>query len=581
MSARSTGRRVGAAVRTPLVAAVRHVVVDPFRRGRLGLATLPPDLRLVALLGLGVIVVLLAMIVASRTLAARLPTTATDLGVSFPSGTAQVVAVALLVGLSLVFVGCLHLRPALRVAGWLLVSLFVALGASPTLYTSVSAVTIPLAVAAGLAILLVRAWNRPFRLAEFALTLALLTAGWTFAWLVYGLRVPGGPVYLLSGLVGYLLPLVTPVAALAGLALAEIVVALAVAAGTALAPAAPVARRSRWVPLGLALVAVVVLTARGFPPVPELIWSVLLAATAAVGWVLIGARVRSFGGGLLGAAYDPEYLWEGFRRPTWLLALAGTAPFWAQGLVSLVTVVGVPLLGPGSAPVLLDLRIWLGGSAAQALTYLLIATGALVLLVRAVRHGQVVLARLLWVVVAVVALLLVDLLRLPFRFGWSADGVATAVVLGTAGWVVWLTVSRRGSPGELAALATLLLLGTFYPFRAALADPITAVIGAGVASVLLLSSVWQILTEGAPTRADTPGLPRSSRVLLFLGYQLIWVLAVAVLVLTRDPGFEVLLVAVSDGDRLLGTILLLVAALALATAARAATRRRPLAPVAP
>lgn len=118
-----------------------------------------------------------------------------------------------------------------------------------------------------------------------------------------------------------------------------------------------------------------------------------------------------------------------------------------------------------------------------------------------------------------------------------------------------------------------MIIAICYPLRDTLADPVTAIIGTGLVSVLLLSSLWQLLTEGGPTRGDSGAFPRPSRVLFFLGYQLLWVTLAALVALTRDSRLGDLVPVIDLGDRVLGTTLLVTASLGLLTVGLAAGPR--------
>lgn len=248
-------------------------------------------------------------------------------------------------------------------------------------------------------------------------------------------------------------------------------------------------------------------------------------------------------------------------------------------MLTIASLVLVPFLKPADGLLFAESRAALSGWPGEVGRDLLISVFGVVGAIVQVRRGRTVSSQLLWVVGIVCSTMLVDSLRPPFASGWSVQGLVCvlAVVVLAAG--VWLLHKGRLTRTGAVALASALAVTLVFPVRDLLADPVTALVGTGLASVLLLSAIWQLLTEGAPTRRDTLSLPREARLAFYLGYQLLWVITATVVVLTRESLFGDVVIAVELGDRVFGTTLLLVAVLGLLTVALRQPPRTPSAPL--
>lgn len=265
---------------------LRQVVGEPFSEGREALASLPPSLRVLAYPVLGLIAGVLSVIAVSGPLRRELPLTTTFLGLSFPLGSAHVIAFALIIALSLLTCAVLHMPGAIRWAGWAVVSVVLFLGGSAVTFYEPQLLFVPVLTVLGLTGLLLLTRNRPFRIWEFAVAAALVGGDWTFLWLMYGFFVPSGPTAVVTSLSPFLFSFIAPVACLAGVALAEITVAVGSGAVDALTRQRP---ELTWRPvLGVVAVAVLGLLVWQHPRPGEIAWSGLLLAAVVGAWLLVG-----------------------------------------------------------------------------------------------------------------------------------------------------------------------------------------------------------------------------------------------------------------------------------------------------
>lgn len=536
---------------------LRQVLLDPVRQGRLGWSSMPSSLRAVTALALGGIGLLLVIIVLSRWLVA-LPATTTIYGASFPVGLVYPLAVMLIIGLALIFVAALQMHAVLRWCGWIVTSLLIFLGCAALLWRQPGVAILPGAAALVLALLAARPRFR-FRVWELVLTMIAIGGCWSMVWVVQQFQQPGVATSLVTGMVGFLQPFILPLAVIAGLALAEI--AVAVAYGTVQAAEQRLPRLPwPWIVAVLGLAAAV-LNAREDTGWGELGWSAAVVATGLLGWVALGvgadADARDF---------DPERLWNGFRPGIWVLAVAICLPYFVTGTLSVAGVVLPAFTGVRTADQLLAVS-GLIVTTGVPVHFGLVAVGGAVASLVMMRRGRLPSSRVCWIAAVVSGVLALDQLRTPYASGWTGAGLCLVLVVTTVTVVALLRWRARFTTTAAVACCASLAICLLYPLRGGLADPVTAVVGTGVASVLLLSSIWQLLTEGAVTRGHSAAVPRVGRLLFFLGYQLLWVLSAACLVITRDPRFADLAVGIEIGDQLLGTTLLLSACAGLLTVA--------------
>lgn len=99
---------------------------------------------------------------------------------------------------------------------------------------------------------------------------------------------------------------------------------------------------------------------------------------------------------------------------------------------------------------------------------------------------------------------------------------------------VWLLSTRRLTPVAAQALLGAALVLLCYDLRAVLAEPLTLLFGFSSLAALIFGLVWRLLTDGEFTRTESPGLPRSTRVLLYLANVAFATTVVAIGALSKD-----------------------------------------------
>ena len=106
---------------------------------------------------------------------------------------------------------------------------------------------------------------------------------------------------------------------------------------------------------------------------------------------------------------------------------------------------------------------------------------------------------------------------LGFLGGGGQDAIAlwwTFAVTVAAAWWTW---RRALTPERVTRLVLLLFILTLMRQRDFIENPFSPFFGFAGIAFIAFSLVWDIATSGAWTNADSPRLPRSSRVFLYLG----------------------------------------------------------------
>ncbi|WP_392508232.1 hypothetical protein ACF3NT_00810 [Naumannella halotolerans] len=154
-------------------------------------------------------------------------------------------------------------------------------------------------------------------------------------------------------------------------------------------------------------------------------------------------------------------------------------------------------------------------------------TGAVIIGVQAIRRADAAAAVLAAAIAVMAAFAGIRILaELPSLSG--AVGSAALAVIAVA-----LALPRWGRSGFtdrrwfVLALALLVLL--ISPYRIYVAEPLESLVGSSQLAVLLIGLVWLLLTEAEFTRRDSPRLPRTPRLLLFLAYAM-WAATMTALV---------------------------------------------------
>lgn len=102
----------------------------------------------------------------------------------------------------------------------------------------------------------------------------------------------------------------------------------------------------------------------------------------------------------------------------------------------------------------------------------------------------------------------------------DTTGLMLALNAGTLLTFLGLAVTGRLNQRHATGVLAAALICTVYPLRGLLAEPGTALLGFSTIAALLFGLIWRVLTDGDFTHADTPRLPRESRIVLFLANSL-------------------------------------------------------------
>lgn len=111
--------------------------------------------------------------------------------------------------------------------------------------------------------------------------------------------------------------------------------------------------------------------------------------------------------------------------------------------------------------------------------------------------------------------------------GYSLTVVAVVVSVLALAILVWLASKRSLTRVRVGGVMAALALSFVFPYRDALDEPLSAIVGFSGIAAIMFGLVWRILTDGAFTRADSKAFPRPSRVLIFFAGALIAVTGMA------------------------------------------------------
>lgn len=557
----------------PVRAVLDLAVVDKVRAGRLRDEGWPYGLR--AVVGVGVVLFALAGVLALVSGPIRAGST-----LAVPNSLTSSVPDTIVWALVLLLTFCLALLTTAALHGpwWLLTlgllastllmgiwSTATVIGGGPTLATVLAAITIVLLVV--LAILRRRRglawWEFPLVLALLGAVISRCVLDFTGSQLVLGFRL--APVFVdqTSTLLTFL---VLPAAFAAGAAVAEIAVAITMAA-TRIAQR----RATRHWPYAVLAGAVVLRLAQETRRLIDLdpVGSGWLAVVPAL------AVVAGFAG--LGWLLSR---WTPIRAvPVADLAeqLSRVAVPVGAALIAVLLPVHLLLLGfqvvfsvsPSTAPAGFDPspvvdRLVDGVRAA-------LGVGMIGLALALARRGRGSLALVLG---AIGVMVLAVAIRLLTGYRWSfwldPDALVSVVTVGILLVAGWLLGRRRLSADRALGLAAVLALAVLLSLRSVVSDPFAALLGYTGVAFVLFGVVWDFLTGSDWANTDGRHLRRPVRVLLALGYPLLTVTVLASDALIRRPRTTSDLNAFASlGELLLGTALLAAAATVVLAAVRA------------
>lgn len=148
-------------------------------------------------------------------------------------------------------------------------------------------------------------------------------------------------------------------------------------------------------------------------------------------------------------------------------------------------------------------------------------------------------------------------------FPMSNESTLFAVLAAALAALVFLVVTRRLSADRALAIATVLLVGSVFPFREYLDEPFSVLATvSNTTAGLLLGMAWRQLTEYGFTRRESPGFPAAARVLLGTANLTLVASAVAMHALAAGSGVMSLGLIENVGDEVMGTSLLYAVAVA-------------------
>ncbi|QXC59404.1 hypothetical protein KSP35_13445 [Aquihabitans sp. G128] len=125
--------------------------------------------------------------------------------------------------------------------------------------------------------------------------------------------------------------------------------------------------------------------------------------------------------------------------------------------------------------------------------------------------------------------------------GSGLDHTDPWIVAGVVGLAAWWTARRDLDRHRVARLLFVLLLSGLVAQGTFLGNPFELVLGFAGVGFVAFGLVWGYLTAGSWTNAESPAFPRSSRILLFLGYTIFTLTVGTWFVLSHDLANKTLL----------------------------------------
>lgn len=516
---------------------LRAVLVEPVYEGRLRDNGWPPGLGGIVIVAFSLSALLILAAGFSSLLRSHLELLFLPPQLSIPRVVAPLIIAALQFATGTLYAALLHIRLAVRVPGLLITMLIIIRIAT----IDIGIGTLPAAVGCLLMIIFAVLRRRAdFGWGEFVMAQLLTT--FTLCTALIEIRISYGgyaPRLVLStvDLLGStLLLLAAPFAVLAGAAIIELTISIAMAISDVVrrrseSPADPArSDRIRWparwaiIAVGLLVVArigqqvqLALTTDRsGFSP-SALIGGLATTGTPLIVWLLI---LRSRAGRRSGLLDGPGTLedWRRWAVPVAAL-IAGTA-LWRD----LLTVPLRVLRLPSAVAALSGLPTALSVDIANV-----VAAAALLLMAWLARrrHG-----RLPMILVLLACFRLIRTVFQVLELSASYAGVMITadlvVVILAVCWLIrgTLTVDR------LAGTAAVILITGLYEYRQLVTEPITELLALSGALVgLLVGAIWRLITDNGFAAGDSRSFPRSARVLLVLANAAFGTAAIALVAL--------------------------------------------------
>jgi hypothetical protein len=557
---------------------LRRTFGDPVREGRLRDTGWPAGLRAVVVVGLLIyLATMLSAVFASLLRRSdRLMFSPPDQ--TLPAMTLPLLCLAMIMSLTCLFTGALHLVIPLRLAFAVIVISVVLNRVNWTQMESVDWGT--LAIAALLAGTVAVRWRATFHWLEFVWTLILIGSAVVGHQVVrlapLKLFAPDIQLTDLGVLTNAAWALAVPVAALAGAALVEITTSSVTWTVSGVWRGVVVQRR-RAPTWGLALL-IMLAAGRGV----QVVWRLAHnhRTDTAAQFLRAAALVAVTMAACAGAAWlaDRRTAGDPRRRPD----LGDLLPVWRRCAPAFALALGA------SVSLLFLLRLVLDGFGLRSLgevvgripsstgTEVIAAIGSIGTLVaagvvslRGWRIAGLLLAAFGSMYAASAVLSLVEVFI-------DADDMLALISAAATVLAAWLAVRRRLGAESQLALAGVLLLGIGYEYRSWINEPLAQLFSlSSVSGALLVGLLWRILTDNGYTRADSLRFPQPSRVQLALANAIVGVTSVAQVALLGGRSALDLSQIENIGDRQIGLPLVLAVAFAgLSLAARGRTVNR-------
>lgn len=534
---------------------LQRVFVLPVAEGRLVDRGWTAGLRAVVWVALAGFVGLTLLTLLAPVVRSATPLAVQSSGATFPRLVLPVLVTAVSGTLALVATAALRLR------WWAQVATFLVLAGillwAPLLTGSLVGLAGVLLTMVGFLVLLLVRRRKPFRAWEFVVLLMVI--GTTLGGVLLAAN-PGADTAVdlqLTHFLTWYLPmfgLATPIAILAGVAMAEITIATVTWSVSSVIRSLRGRRREEPARF-----------ARGRRVV---VWTVLVGVT---GFLLVreilafpdadaaGQTLRGMGMFGLVLLLLVPVLWRGERRFGLRADADDVIDAWSGASVPVGLLVALPFLYAvlvqlvgafGLASVAIALSR-LGGSY-QAVGLLLL--GAVVLYGLAWRRATAGQTPVAIAYAAVAAVLVLSSVASWLDIAASLSGLRAGGWCAAVVTLVVLVVRRRLTAERAVALAVVLVVAGVFDFRKFIYEPLTFVVGlAGLSFGLVIGLLWRLLTDNGWTHTDSPGFPRASRVMLALANLLFGALAIAVVALGGGTLALDLEQFESIGDQLVGS----------------------------
>ncbi|SDS97810.1 hypothetical protein [Microlunatus soli] len=526
---------------TGLIHGLRHllrvVLIEPVQEGRLRDNGWAPGLRGIVIVAFSLSAVLVLTAGFSSLLRSRSELVFLPPQLSIPVIATPLIIAALFFATGTLYAALLHLRLAIRIPGLLITMLIIIRIA--TIDGGID--TLPAATGCLLMIIFAIVRGRAsFAWGEFVMA-QLLTAVTLCAALLqlrfsYGGYAPRLVLSTVDLLGSTLWLLAAPFAVLAGAAITELTISIAMAISDGLRRPDDSGRPARW---SIAVVAVLVLarsaqavqlastTDRSGFTLDGLAGGLVTTAVPLVGWLvilgLVDRRRRYHAVGPLNGPdpqNGPEAL-QDWRRWAVLVAtlLAGTA-LWLDLLLIPLRVLrlssAVAVLSALPAPLTVNVAS-------------VVAAGALLLIAWTIRLRTGRLATIL------VLLACFRLIRAGFQaLELSATYAGTMITADLVAVILAICWLARGTltVDRLVGTAAVILITGLYEYRQAITEPITELLALSGALVgLLIGAIWRLITDNGFASGDSRSFPRSARVLLVLANATFGTAAIALVAL--------------------------------------------------